>query len=389
MLEPIRLGQQDSEFALWPQGRYAITMNAASFRIVLSAVSDMAAVETAWRALEPQAAASFFQSWTWVGCLAEERFPDPVLLQAERNGRIVGLGLFNRKSSMLRPERLWLNESGDAAMDSVYVEHNGLLLARDALDWLPVCLETALTAPVGSSQTRHSLWGRRLRLAGVDEAHLTAAQQVGTVRLLKESIAPFADLAAMPVAVDSYLSSLSANTRYQIRRSNRCFSRLGPLSIRQAETVTEALAFLDSLTALHQETWTRRGAKGAFSNPALLRFHRALIARALPRKELALLQISAGCRVLGYLYNLCLNGKLFTYQSGFDYAGCASAVGPHAKPGLTCHHAAILHAQAEGAASYDFLAGPDRYKRSLARAATPLYWCDVVPRHSAQSMMWR
>ena len=98
-----------------------------------------------------------------------------------------------------------------------------------------------------------------------------------------------------------------------------------------------------------------------------------------------MLQISAGDLVLGYLYNVRLNGRVFTYQSGFDYIGCTDAVGPHAKPGLTYHHAAILRAQAEGATAYDFLAGPDRYKTSLARAAKRLYWFDAAPRYSGQS----
>lgn len=364
-------------------------MKSASARVTLSPVHDMAAVAAAWRTLEAEADPSFFQSWTWVGCLAEERFPDPVLLQAERGDRIVGLALFNRKSSRLGAEGLWLNENGGAELDAVYVEHNGMLLARDAIDLLPACLDAALTIPLVPARHRGGVWGRRIRLAGVNATYLKAAQQVGVVRLLNETVAPFIDLAGLPPGSESYLSTLSANTRYQIRRSNGRFSRLGPLTVRLAETTREALDFLDSLAGLHQVTWMRRGERGAFANPAFLRFHRALVARALPRGELALLRVSAGSQVLGYLYNLRLNGRVFTYQSGLDYIGCAARVGSHAKPGLTCHHAAILYAQAEGARSYDFLAGPDRYKTSLTRATTRLYWFDMVPRHSGWSVaMW-
>ena len=114
-----------------------------------------------------------------------------------------------------------------------------------------------------------------------------------------------------------------------------------------------------------------------------------MTARALPRDELALLRIAAGSQVLGYLYNLRLRGRVFSYQSGFDYAAAAALAGPHAKPGITCHHAAILRAQAETAAAYDFLARPDRYKTSLSHAATPLYWLDVAPRFSAQGLLHR
>jgi CelD/BcsL family acetyltransferase involved in cellulose biosynthesis len=367
---------------------YESAMTAATTRITLSADHDWAAVEAAWRELESDAAPSLFQSWTWVGCLAEERFRAPVLLRAERDGRTVGLALLGRTRGRLGAERLWLNESGDPALDAVYVEHNGMLLAHDAVDVLPASLHAMLAAPIAPARGRGGPWGRRLRLAGVDAAHLAAAQQIGAVHVLNESIAPFVDLTALPAGPESYLASLSANTRYQIRRSNRCFARLGPLVVRQAETEAEALAFLDALAALHQATWSQRESQGAFANPAFLRFHRALVARALPRGELALLRFVAGDHVLGYLYNIRLGSRVFTYQSGFDYAGCAAAVGPHAKPGLTCHYAAILRAQDEGAAVYDFLAGRDRYKLNLTRAATAtrLYWLDAASRGSGQGI---
>jgi len=364
-------------------------MTAASTRITLSADPDLTLVEAAWRDLESNSVSSLFQSWTWVGCLAGERFPAPVLLRAERDGRTVGLALLNRTQGRLGTERLWLNESGDPALDAVYVEHNGMVLAHDAVDLLPACLRAMLAAPITPARRGGGPWGRRLRLAGVNAAHLAAAQQIGAIHLLNETVAPFVDLAALPLGPEAYLGSLSANTRYQIRRSNRCFARLGPLVVRQAETETEALAFLDSLAALHQATWSKRGSRGAFANPAFLRFHRALIARALPRGELELLRFSAGGYVLGYLYNIRLRGGVFTYQSGFDYAGCAVAVGPHAKPGLTCHYAAIVRAQGEGAVTYDFLAGRDRYKSSLARAVTRLYWLEVATRYSGQGLaLW-
>ena len=49
----------------------------------LAPAGDLAGVETLWRGLEARAAAPFFRSWTWVGCLAAERFPDPYLLRVD------------------------------------------------------------------------------------------------------------------------------------------------------------------------------------------------------------------------------------------------------------------------------------------------------------------
>src|SRR5262249_13389558 len=44
-------------------------------------------------------------------------------------------------------------------------------------------------------------------------------------------------------------------------------------------------------------------------------------------------------------------------------------------------------ARDEGVTSYDFLAGPDRYKTSLTHLASPLYWLDLAPHYSAPSLV--
>ena len=334
-------------------------------RITVAPVRHLAAVAAAWRVLEAAAAPSFFQSWTWVGCRAAARFPDPWLLRAERGGRVVGLALLNRRDG-----GLWLNENGDAALDAPYVEHNGVLLARDATDLLPACLAALLGA------------ARRLRLSGVDAAHLAAARAAGAVRLRRAHVAPYVDLTMLANGPDAWLATRSANTRQQLRRSDRGF---GAITVRRAATLAEASAFLEALARLHQATWTARGRPGAFANPEFLRFHRDLLARAVPRGEAELLRIDGTCATVGYLYNFVFGARVHTYQSGFDYA----AAGKHGKPGLTCHHAAILRAAADGAAVYDFLAGTDRTKLSLATGTQPLYWLDAAAAWSASGIALR
>src|SRR3954463_10457304 len=99
----------------------------------------LAALETRWRSSARSAGASFFQDWTWVGCLAAKRFPDPVLLEAVDGDRLIGLALFNRRVSRWRGDALYLHESDDPVLNSIYTEHNGPLLdvapgpARDSL----------------------------------------------------------------------------------------------------------------------------------------------------------------------------------------------------------------------------------------------------------------
>jgi CelD/BcsL family acetyltransferase involved in cellulose biosynthesis len=335
-------------------------------RITLSRPSDVAAVADRWRALEAAAAISFFQSWTWVGCLAEERFADPVLLSAEADGLAVALALLNRRRRWLAPPVLYLGESGRAELDSVFVEHNGPLLRRGWEGLLPEVLAAALRAPEG---------GSRVVLSGVGEAALRAAGIAGRVRRLQTRPAPWIDLTALRSEGRSYLASLSANTRAQLRRSAQSYAAAGPIVVRRAGDVAEAWEWLDALAALHQAGWRRRGQPGAFARPAFRRFHRALLERALPRGEAEMLCVAAGERVIGYLYNFRLGGRVLAYQSGFDYARASA----HEKPGLTCHQAAIEAALEEGMQGYDFLAGEQRYKANLGGVAVPLYWFEVVP----------
>ena len=327
-------------------------------RLSLAPAGDLAALEAIWRELEGRAAPSFFQSWTWVGCLAAERYPDPWLLRAERGGTLVGLALLNRRDG-----RLWLHESGVAWPDAVYIEHNGVLLARDAADLLPACLGRLLAS------------GCLLHLSGIDAAHLAALSERGVVRVLSSSAAPYVALDALPPGPEGYLATLSANTRQQLRRSDRRLGGAAGLRMTGAATLEEALGFLDALAVLHQASWTQRGRPGAFANPWFRRFHAELLARALPRGEADLLRIDGAAGPVGYLYNFRHRGRVLAYQSGFDYA----AAGSHGKPGLSCHRAAIERARTEGDTAYDFLAGDSRYKRSLAgRTATPLHWLEAA-----------
>ena len=340
--------------------------------ITLTSVTDWTTLGENWRALEEQSDCSFFQSWTWTGCLAEERFPDPVLLEATCDGRVVVMALFNRRRARRGQQTLWLGESGRRDFDAVYIEWNGLLAETGTPPGLLAdCLRAARLAPVNGWRP----WvGRRLVLSGVDEPTMQAAHAAdGNLWVRRQSTAPYVDLAALRQMQQTYLAALSSNTRYQLRRSQRAYAAAGALELRRAASLDEAVAFLDALAVLHQAIWTRRGRTGAFADPWIGKFHRTLVQRGLERGEIALLRLTAGQRVVGYLYNFEFRGSVVNYQSGFDYEGAQR----HQKPGLTSHHQAIIDAASGGFARYDFLAGDDRYKRSLGTAEAKLGWLEL------------
>jgi CelD/BcsL family acetyltransferase involved in cellulose biosynthesis len=336
--------------------------------VVVSGVTSFDALGVQWRELESRSAASFFQSWTWAGCLAEQRFDNPVLVKAQEDGRIVALALFNR-----RGRSLYLGESGDPALDRVFTEFNDVLSASGR--------EAELTAAcLGAARSwRSGVARRRLVLSGVTSATAAAASEIGTVRHNTSMSAPFVDLG------DCFLQRRSANTRQQLRRSNRYYGAIGAVTIERADTLAQALEFLDVLEALHQKSWIARGRPGAFANPFFRRFHRELIGRGMARGEIDLLRVAAGAQTIGVLYNFRYRGGSLAYQSGFDYAGGGS----HGKPGLTCHYEAIRFAARWGLSRYEFLAGDDRYKRSLSDKADTLHWIEVANPYSPRSLARR
>lgn len=329
----------------------------------LAPVEDLRALGAAWRVFEGVAAGSFFQSWTWMGCLAECRFTDPVLLEIRREGQLLAMALFNRRARRFGGEALWLGESGDRRWDTVFIEHNGLLTAAEApADVVAFALAAAREDAIGA---RRVWWRRDLVLSGVDDAHGVALSAFGAVECQTRP-APFVDLAPGR----GFLGGVSANTRYQLRRSARRYAQHGPLTLTRASSEAQAHEFLDALAVLHQRGWNARGKPGAFADPFFARFHHALIARGYERGEVDLLAVHAGGEAIGYLYNFRWRGEVLAYQSGFDFAASRT----HEKPGLTCHHLAIEMYAGEGMRRYDFLAGEARYKTSLANGESRLHW---------------
>jgi CelD/BcsL family acetyltransferase involved in cellulose biosynthesis len=320
---------------------------------------DWQALGARWQALEAACDAGFFLSWVFIGCQAE-RFAGGRLLSVTVDGEDVALALLGRSG-----RRAFLHETGASAFDAVFIEHNGLLV-RPGHESVVVPALRAVLRRFAS-----------LRLSGIGDATLMAARQAGTVRLHISRFAPAVDLRALD---RPFLDTLSANARAQIRRAMRCHEQAPCLD--RATSAAQALAWFADLVALHQAAWTRRGKPGAFADPALRRFHEALIASAVPAGKADLLRITAGRQTIGLLYCFMGNGRVLSYQSGF-----APSHHAHAKPGLVCHTLAIEHYAREKMQAYDLLGGADRYKLTLAKGGETLHWATLHRPASLQGLL--
>lgn len=336
--------------------------------ITLAALTDRVALERDWRALEARlgGAPSFFLSWPWIGCwldhLPAGGRPHVLTARDGEGGAVTALAVLverTRRRLGLAPRRQWwLHESGDAVLDRVCVEYNGVLATTAggtvaALDWLAGRTDAC----------------DELILGGVDAdlaAAITAlAPGRRLARVLNRAPCPWLDLAAARRSGSEPPALFGSSTRAALRRCLRLYGGEGAVGLRVAATVDEALETLTILKELHQRDWTGRGLPGAFADPLFERFHRDLIGRAFPLGAIELCRITAGDRVIGALYNFVWRGRVLAYQSGFDRSPGDNRL----KPGLLSHSLAIGHALGAGRERYDFMAGEGRHKRDLSTGA--------------------
>lgn len=342
----------------------------ARWQCSLAPFADLGQLEQSWRTLEAEAQPPFFLSWEWIGCWlkAIPRDQWPRLLRIERGDQLVGLGLLStvRQSwlGMIPRRGLYLHETGNPDLDSLTIEHNGVLTlpafrdeaTRQAAEWL-----------LSSSQTDE------LHLPGISASTLHACDHDRiSIRLRDSKPAYTVDLARIVADGKDFVMTLSGNTRTQLRRAMRQYQALGDLRISEAATIDAAQDMLTAMIPLHQTYWQRRGRDGAFANPAFLSFHRRLIQDSFATGSIQFLRCEAGSSVIGYLYNFRKDRHIYSYQSGFDYD-----LLPRSKPGWVCHYLAIEDNLRRGMAIYDLLAGHSQFKRSFAQPTETLVWAVV------------
>lgn len=335
--------------------------------LAVEPIESRAALEREWTAFETRVSAGFFLSSAWIGTWLATLPPRLRLYRAAaRRGRdLVGLAVLaaNPLRALWRaPSRgVVLNATGDERWDCIAIEHNGFLASPADQPALLAALGDWFAGGAGGL-------GDELRLSGI--ATGLSAERLAHHRLLHSSrIRPgFAvDLAQVRTAGD-FAGLLSGNARQQLRRAQRDFAQDGDVAIVEARDADEALAFFAALKALHVQSWGRRGRRHAFSAPYFETFHRALIERSFARGAVQLLRVTAAKKPIGYLYNFKHDGRIYSYQSGFDDADRKR------RPGVVSHALAIAHNAAAGAAVYDFLAGENQLKASFATDRYELTW---------------
>ncbi|MEQ9642007.1 MAG: GNAT family N-acetyltransferase [Alphaproteobacteria bacterium] len=326
---------------------------------------DLEALGAAWRTLQRDCPHSFFQSWSWIGCLARATGRTPQVMSVRDGERLVGLAAwFEGPVALPWQRRLALSELGDERYDRVYIEYNGVLAMHGHDDAIR-------RATLSFLQARARPWLDRFLLGGVPSVYADLARSLGWRVYERDSKEVFSLALTDLDAPNRHLAMLSRNVRQHIRRSLRFYAR--PPALTVAGSVDEALAYMARLKVLHQASWRRRGRAGAFAEPFFETFHRRLIEENFDKGHVELVRVAAGDEDIGYLYNFIYGDRVYFYQSGLRYFD-----DNRARPGLVSHHLCIeAHAKA-GRQHYDFMAGAQRYKTDLgARPSGRLNWIEL------------
>jgi CelD/BcsL family acetyltransferase involved in cellulose biosynthesis len=324
-----------------------------------------------WQDLADECPHSYFLSWGWIEhWLSTLPASAGIRLAVMRDDSTPVAAAFLGHASVVRQHLFrstaWLlNQTGDLALDQLYIEDNALLMRPGSA----ISVRDLLAALPGE-------W-EELYLSGVDPATPTGALLGGVsdpyeLLIANRIPAPYVDLAAMRAQRKDYLALLGSNTRSQIRRCYKLYEAQAPLRREVAASVGEALDIYAELVDLHQSWWTQRGQRGAFANPYFDGFHRGLIERRFGAGETQLIRVRCGEATIGCLYNFVWNGTVSFYQSGLH-----AEEDNRLKPGFICHVEAVRHNLEAGHSTYDFMASFDDYKLRMSTHRRELVWARV------------
>ncbi|MFM2065802.1 MAG: hypothetical protein RLZZ584_711 [Pseudomonadota bacterium] len=340
-----------------------------SYDVELIALPPLAELEAQWRMLEATARPSFYTSWSWIGTWLEclPAGLDLRLWRAHREGVVVGLGVLTRrwrKRGVVPVCEAWyLHATGDFTQDVVWVEHNDLLVDTRWADEIRAAMVTHWRAQTSRVSELHC--------PGLPGTGWPEAVGAGLQRVVDVQSSCCVELETVRAHKLDYTMVVSGHARRFIRRSLKEYQTLGEVKVGVATTLDEAGEYFDRLGALHQKRWEARGESGVFGQEFFQRFHRRLMARCLPRGEIQLLQLKAGGRDIGLLYSFVLGGRVYVYQSGFDYGLLAK----HGRPGMVTHAMAVQYNAGLGHAVYDLMAGEEtQYKQTLSNLPETMTW---------------
>ena len=329
------------------------------YQLTFCLLDDIKQLEHEWLALESQSNSNIFLSWAWISTWIETFRPQLNILRVCFHGELVALAALVIKEEVryytIKSKRLHLHQTGDPKKDQIWIEYNGILTKKEH--------EEAIKKVVLQYLMSFSKTWDELITGAITEKDALLLERAGD--LMRHDIwnAPCygVDLKKIRDSNTDYLSTLSRNTRYQIKRSIKIYQKSGMLNIEYASNKESALYQFNKIGPLHMMRWGTGVGKSGFANPYFVKFHRNLIDNNWDKGLINLINVHIEGKSIARFYNFIYRNQIYFYLSGLIIEPDSKL-----KPGLTGHALCIQEYINKGFDFYDFMGGGERYKESLA-----------------------
>jgi CelD/BcsL family acetyltransferase involved in cellulose biosynthesis len=353
----------DVHFAVAPpvvEDAPALSPAAASGDVRIDVYEDLAAIERDWRAFEPQADCTVFQSLDWLAAWQRHigvlnGVTPAIVVGRDGAGAIqILLPLAVRKAGLVR-ELTWLGAE--------LCDYNAPLLAANFSARIDADQFLALWQDIARRLQAHP----RLRYDVVDLEKMpeTVGAQQNPMRHLGGTMTPSGAYSTHLTGdwETFYTTKRSSATRRRDRTKRKKLSEFGALTFVTPADAADILHTLDTLMAQKARSFAHMGVANLFARPGHADFYRTLATDPATRPLVHVSRLDVGTTAAAVNLALTYRGCYYHLLASYD-DGELSRFGPGAAHLHDLLHYAIDH----GFKVFDFTIGDERYKRD---------WCDT------------
>jgi CelD/BcsL family acetyltransferase involved in cellulose biosynthesis len=167
----------------------------------------------------------------------------------------------------------------------------------------------------------------------------------------------------LPSDWETYLESLEAKERRELRRKRRRITREVPDAVFRRATEGTLTDDLKTFVAMHRGA---EGHKGHFMRPEIATFFERVARAFLPIGWLRLDFLEIGGRAVASTFGFQLKNSFYLYNSAYEPDAARLS------PGVVLVSNLVKEAIEDGLKTFDFLRGDERYKYQLGAQSVPL-----------------
>jgi len=194
----------------------------------------------------------------------------------------------------------------------------------------------------------------------IDVLYQLAEDDGKVVEIIGHTCCPIIRLAK---TVNEFLSCLSSNERYNLKRKERRLSAYGCVQYRRTVANAEVRKQMDTFINLHERRWELTETGGCFKSKRFLQFHKELSERLSDKGWVSLDFLSVSGEQVAGIYGFSYKNRYYFYLPGHK-----PGLFPEASPGILLLFKCVSQAIEHGHKEFDLLQGPSSYKMAWANS---------------------